>query len=1026
MALEQDKVQYLDDWQDLKDYTKKKHEAAEKEKQDRDVTRTFVDSQISTAEQKDNQEEQAEYAKIYQKIADISAGGGVDLSPYLKIEDASANFATKADIPDLADYTTQQQLQEAVSDKATIAQVSELNQKVDAIDLTPYAKIDDVSAEYAKKSEISGMATEQYVQEQIAELVDGAPEELNSFKELSDALKDQGDAVSAINAVLATKADASTVYTKEQADAKFLTEHQDLSSYATTEYVNNEIARVEDEIPSVDGLVSVEQLNEAVSPKANSADVEATYAKKSDIPSLDGYATKSEVNAALENKADKADIPSVDDFATREELTAAVADKATIAQVAAVDQKVDAIDLTPYATKNDVSVFATKEEVAEKADAAEMTAALADKATISQVAAVEQKVYAIDLTPYATKEEVADGDASVLNNVLGKMWNKSGDYFQTKKTVNGKTAMIWNEVDGGGSIYETSELKSFVGVNDGGDVSTGVHVQIYSKNKADNKGARLNVNPTGIFYGVGTSAVISPETELAVKGDIPSVEGLASVSELNAAVDELNVAIGQKADTVDVSVAVENIETALEGKAESTDVPSKEEFEALKGQFEELKQLVYEYAPGSEQEAIADGEIADLSPDNKSVHVDEPMKSVVLPESTGTLYTVEVPLRDESSVELTSSKAATIANISDEPVNTTFTAPEPTSSSNTKIYLSGLFEDIELTNVNLDKSSSYDAAIISGNVTITEANTKPVTVAAEFSNGCVVKNESDCDVTLNNKSAVGSSVTILAPGSTVTIQGGQWEELESTVGDDTLYINNSAHIKKLVVNKGNCIVNSYDVSNCVDEVINETEYTVSPRVIEVTSKTEWNKASSVDALYEIRNDISTNIRIAPGIFGSQAKMKLNGYTVDCTDANGAFVLRGNSHYIIENGTINATGYGIWLAGPGTVELKDVTISADTHALYIEKTGGQIITTGNCRFKVTNDDKRYVANYLDATYTDGWTHGFHFGENTEFEDFNPAESMGEPGGPVNLLDEGYHTESYTEGEHTIYKVVKDSE
>ena len=55
MALEQDKVQYLDDWQDLKDYTKKKHEAAEKEKQDRDVTRTFVDSQISTAEQKDNQ-----------------------------------------------------------------------------------------------------------------------------------------------------------------------------------------------------------------------------------------------------------------------------------------------------------------------------------------------------------------------------------------------------------------------------------------------------------------------------------------------------------------------------------------------------------------------------------------------------------------------------------------------------------------------------------------------------------------------------------------------------------------------------------------------------------------------------------------------------------------------------------------------------------------------------------------------------------------------------------------------------------
>ena len=446
----------------------------------------------------------------------------------------------------------------------------------------------------------------------------------------------------------------------------------------------------------------------------------------------------------------------------------------------------------------------------------------------------------------------------------------------------------------------------------------------------------------------------------------------------------------------------------------------------MKGQLEELKQLVYEYAPGSEQEAIADGEIADLSPDNKSVHVAEPMKSVVLPESTGTLYTVEVPLRDESTVELTSPKAATIANTSDEPVNTAFSAPEPTGSSNTKIYLSGLFEDIELTNVSIDKPSSYDAAIISGNVTITEANTNPVTVAAEFSNGCVVKNNSNCDITLNNKSAVGSSVTVLAPGSTVTIQGGQWEKFESTVGEDTLYINKAAHLKKLIINKGNCVVNSYDVSNCVDEVVNETEYTVTPKVIEVTTKTEWSKASSTDALYEVQNDISTNNRIAPGLFGSQAKMKLNGHTVTCTDTNGVFLLRGNSHYIVENGTINASGYGIWLAGPGTVELKDLHIIANSHALYIEKTGGNIYTTGNCRFEVSNDDKRYVANYLDATYTGGWTHGFHFGENTEFVDFDPAASMGEPGGPVNLLDEGYHTESYAEGEHTIYKVVKDNE
>ena len=117
-------------------------------------------------------------------------------------------------------------------------------------------------------------------------------------------------------------------------------------------------------------------------------------------------------------------------------------------------------------------------------------------------------------------------------------------------------------------MIDTSELKSFVGVNDGGDPSTGIHVQIYSKTKADNKGARLNVNPSGIFYGVGTSAVISPETELAVKGDI-----------------------------FDVSAA-------LSEKAEASEVPTKTEFEVLKANYEALKQLVYEYLPDAEQEAI--------------------------------------------------------------------------------------------------------------------------------------------------------------------------------------------------------------------------------------------------------------------------------------------------------------------------------------------------------------------------------------------------------------------------------------
>lgn len=1067
MSLQKDPI-IMDDWSDLKEWSKQNAEKAAAEADNKDVTKKFVNEQISASEEKDNAEEKEEYQKIYQKIADISAGGGTDLSPYLKKVEAEETYAKKSDVPepvDLSDYAKKSEipsveglvdeaeLTAAIADKATIAQVAAVDQKVDAI------VIPDTSA-FATKSELVA-----------------ATENLVDVETFNNSLADK--ATMAQVAAVDQKVDAIVI----PDTSAFVTE-EDLADYAKKSDIPEPVDLTDyakkSDIPDVSNFITEEDLTDYAKksdiPEIPSLD---EYAKKSDIPdvsnfatkdeipSVDGFATTEYVNqeiarveeeipdiSALATKDELAEvdgkIPSVDGLVTAEQLTEAVADKATIAQVAAVDQKVDAIvipdtsafiteealvdyakksdipepvDLTDYAKKSDipdVSNFATKDEIpsiaglaseqyvdtkiADLVDGApeelnsfkELSDALKDQddAVAAINATLATKATKDDISTFVDEVQMTDAlslkaNTTDVNALEAKLWNKSTDCFYTKKTVNSVTSTLFNENDGGGSMIDTSELKSFVGVNDGSDPSTGIHVQIYSKTKADNKGARLNVNPSGIFYGVGTSAVISPETELAVKGDI-----------------------------FDVSAA-------LDEKAEASEVPTKTEFEALKANYEALKQLVYEYLPDAEQEAIQDGEIADLSPDNKSVHVNEPMKSVVLPESTGTLYTVEVPLRDESSIELTSPKTATISNTSDSPVSTTISAPESTTS-NTKLYLSGQFENLELTNISIDKSSSYDAAIISGTVTVTETNTKPVTVAAEFANGAVVKNDSECEITLNNKSAAGSSVTVLAPGSTVTIQGGQWSKLDSTVSDNTLYISNRAHIDKLIVTKGNVVVNSYAVENCVDEVINETEYTVTPNIIEVTTKTDWNKASGTDALYEVQNDIETNNRIVPGIFGSQAKMKLNGHTVTCTDANGAFVLRGDSHYIIENGTINATGYGIWLAGPGTVELHNVEIIGDSHALYIEKTGGNIYTTGNCRFSVSNDDKRYVANYLDATYTGGWTHGFHFGIGTQFIDFNPAASMGEPNGPVNLLDDGLTVEHSTEiidgVEHDVYTVV----
>ena len=195
------------------------------------------------------------------------------------------------------------------------------------------------------------------------------------------------------------------------------------------------------------------------------------------------------MNDALETKADKSEIPSVDGFATKDEL------QAVASQIPEVPTKVSAFE-------NDAN-YLTEHQ---------------------------------DISDLATKQEVVDGDSSVMNNILGRIWNSksanpSTGCFQTKLTnANGSEAMIFNESDGGGVIFEDKQnkTKTFVGVNDGADPFTGILAQIYSKSTTNNEGARLNVNTGGMYYGVGASTPIDAAHELAVKGDIPSVEGFVT------------------------------------------------------------------------------------------------------------------------------------------------------------------------------------------------------------------------------------------------------------------------------------------------------------------------------------------------------------------------------------------------------------------------------------------------------------------------------------------------------------------
>lgn len=107
------------------------------------------------------------------------------------------------------------------------------------------------------------------VDARIQEVVAAAPEALDTLKELADALGNDPDFAGTVTTELAKKANSIDVYIKEEADAKFITEHQSLEGLATEKFVEEQIAA----IPPVD-----------LTPYATKEEIEGQV-KYKDIPS---------------------------------------------------------------------------------------------------------------------------------------------------------------------------------------------------------------------------------------------------------------------------------------------------------------------------------------------------------------------------------------------------------------------------------------------------------------------------------------------------------------------------------------------------------------------------------------------------------------------------------------------------------------------------------------------------------------------------------------------------------------------
>lgn len=162
---------------------------------------------------------------------------GIALSEDLETKAAELqdNINLKASQSDLEAYMS-----------ATDTKVSELEEKIGNVP-TKVSEFEN-DANYQSASQVDA---------RIQEVVAAAPEALDTLKELADALGNDPDFAGTVTTELAKKANSIDVYTKEEADAKFITEHQSLEALnATVQILQSKVdvlTKTNTEVVSVDG-----------------------------------------------------------------------------------------------------------------------------------------------------------------------------------------------------------------------------------------------------------------------------------------------------------------------------------------------------------------------------------------------------------------------------------------------------------------------------------------------------------------------------------------------------------------------------------------------------------------------------------------------------------------------------------------------------------------------------------------------------------------------------------------------------
>ena len=502
------------------------------------------------------------------------------LVDYAKKTEVETTYAKKAELPDVSGLATKAEVTSAVAAVEVpsiegLAKTTEVEAK-----LADYAKATDIEAAYAKKTElpsIEGLAKTTEVDTKLADYAKSADiantyatkEAVNAVAGLDVETVNSLKAL-AQNSDLATVADkVKNVYTKAETDTKLATK-ADVTA-----------------IPDVSGL-------------AVKTEVETTYAKKTELPDVSGLATKAEVTAAVAGVT----VPSIEGLAKTTEVEAKLADYAKKTELPSIEglAKTTEVD-TKLAAKADVSAIPDVSGLATKAEVAAVDAKFATKADASAIPSIEGLAKTTDIeAAYAKKTELPDvstlATKAEVTTVSDRVATLEGKHFLTSDDEeNIKTALKAELVTEETLTQNINQLSTVV---DGkiteakGDVEA--KLADYAKK-------------TELPSVEGLAKASEVESTYAKKTELPDVSTLATKAEVTAAVAGVQVpSIEGLAKTTDVesTYAKKNELPSIEGLAKTTEVVAKsvydEKVQSLESEISALKAKLAAVASGTTEQ----------------------------------------------------------------------------------------------------------------------------------------------------------------------------------------------------------------------------------------------------------------------------------------------------------------------------------------------------------------------------------------------------------------------------------------